>query len=695
MPAATAEGSRPPSRGGCSRAGWLQTAGVFALLFGLAIVSYGPALHGGLLWDDEAHVTRPDLQSFEGLYRVWFDLGATQQYYPLLHSAFWLEHRLWGDNTFGYHFVNVLLHATAATLAYVALQKLRVPGALFAALLFTVHPVHVESVAWITEQKNTLSAVFYLAALLAYLKFDDSRQTSWYAAALGLFVLGLATKTVTATLPAALLVIFWWQRGTLSWRREGLPLVPFFVLGAAAGLFTAWVERKLIGAEGANFQMSLVERLLLAGRVPWFYLSKLVWPTNLMFFYPRWVIDPKVWWQWLFPLASFLAIFLLWVARSRWRAPLAAALLFVGTLFPALGFLNVYPFLFSFVADHFQYLASLSVLAAAAAGGAIVAAQSTKGKRVVIHAAGAVIICLLAALTWQQSHQYADVETLYVTTLERNPSAFVPWHNLGVIRNAAGKPLEAIQLFDRSISLQPNNPNVYISKGTTLVALGKMPEAVLCFRQALEYRPNFAEAHNNLASALHLMGDPERAIEHYREAVRLLPDHAQIRASLANSLAKAGDRTEAIKQFGQAIALDPANAATRLDLAQLLMETGDLERATEEAREAIQLQPEYIQARNLLGAALGQQGCFAEAVVEFREVIRLQPEVAQAKCNLMYALAGLNRRSEAIQASESALAQAKQNGETALAKRIEAWLKEYRAQSTNENAYQSQPTDKP
>jgi 4-amino-4-deoxy-L-arabinose transferase-like glycosyltransferase len=194
------------------------------------------------------------------LYRIWFDLGATQQYYPLLHSAFWVEHKLWGDTTFGYHLVNVVFHIAAASLVYAILIKLRVPGALLAAAIFALHPVHVESVAWISEQKNTLSAVFFLTALLVYLQFDETRQKRKYFLALGLFCLGLLAKTVTATLPAVLLVIFWWQRGTLHWRRDVVPLLPFFALGAAAGLLTAWVERNLIGAEGAAFELTWIER---------------------------------------------------------------------------------------------------------------------------------------------------------------------------------------------------------------------------------------------------------------------------------------------------------------------------------------------------------------------------------------------------------------------------------------------------
>ena len=316
-----------------------------AALVSAVLLAYHPAWHGGLIWDDDGHVTRPELRSWQGLYRIWYEPGATQQYYPALHTAFWIEHRLWGDATLGYHLVNVLLHAAAAALVALVLRRLAVPGAYLAAAVFALHPVHVESVAWITEQKNTLSAVFYLAAMLVYLRFDRTRKLLPYCCALGLFVLGLESKTVTATLPAALLVIFWWQRGRLSWRRDVLPLVPFFVLGAAAGLVTAVFERKLIGAEGAAFDWSILDRCLIAGRAICFYLGKLFWPADLIFIYPRWHIDPSDWRQYLYPAAAvglLAAAWAVWAVR-RWRGPLAAMLYFVGTLLPVLGFCNVYP----------------------------------------------------------------------------------------------------------------------------------------------------------------------------------------------------------------------------------------------------------------------------------------------------------------------------------------------------------------
>jgi hypothetical protein len=326
---------------------------MFALFFIAALAAYFPALRGDFLWDDAGHVTNPALQSWSGLLRIWFEPGVTQQYYPLLHSAFWLEHKLWGDAVLGYHLINVLQHALAATLFGALLRRLAVPGAWFAAGLFLLHPVCVESVAWICEQKNTLSLVLYLGAALAYLRFDTVRFPRRYVLATLLFVGALLTKTVTASLPAALLVVFWWQRGRLDWRRDVVPLLPWFVLGAGGGLFTAHFEKVLIGAQGAEFNLGALDRVVLAGRVFWFYLGKLAWPAELIFVYPRWNVDASVWWQWVFTLAglALLGVLIWWQRRAR--GPLAAALLFGGSLFPVLGFVNVYPFIFSYVADHF------------------------------------------------------------------------------------------------------------------------------------------------------------------------------------------------------------------------------------------------------------------------------------------------------------------------------------------------------
>jgi hypothetical protein len=336
-----------------------------ALIVLTIVVVYQPAMHGGPLVDDNLNITKPALQSIGGLYRIWFDPSANPeaQYYPFVHTVFWVEHWLWGDHYVGYHLINIVWHSLSVVLLYRIVTKLDIPGALLAAAIFAVHPVMAESVAWISEQKNTLSTVFYLSAMLAYVRFDESRRSAQYFLALALFALALFTKTATVTLPAALLVIFWWQRGMLSWRRDVLPLVPFFALGIATGLITISVEQTYFRAQWADVTLTPVERILLTGRAIWFYLGKLAWP-DVTYMYPRWNLDPRQWWQWVFPVAALATTFLLWAIRNRWRGPLAGWLLFCGTLLPALGFVSFFMFTYTFVADHIQYLASLGVSAA-------------------------------------------------------------------------------------------------------------------------------------------------------------------------------------------------------------------------------------------------------------------------------------------------------------------------------------------
>ena len=343
-----------------------------AVLIAAVLAAYGPALRGGFVWDDPRYVTEnPVLTEPSGLYRIWFDVGATVQYYPLVFTSFWIESRLWGLQPLGYHLVNVLLHAANAVLVWRVLRRLSVPGAWLAAGIFALHPVHVESVAWITERKNVLSGLFYLTALLAYLRFappdgeGSARGRPWrfYALAVGLFACALLSKTVTCSLPAAIALLLWWRRGRIG-RSDALALLPLFAVGAALALTTIWLEKHNVGAQGQAWELSVVQRCLIAGRALWFYAGKLVWPLPLIFTYPKWQIDAGQWWQYLFPAGAVALPLGLWVLRRRiGKGPLVAALCFAGTLLPALGFVDVYPMRYSYVADHFQYLASIAPIA--------------------------------------------------------------------------------------------------------------------------------------------------------------------------------------------------------------------------------------------------------------------------------------------------------------------------------------------
>jgi len=621
-------------------AGW-----IFPLLLLAVVAAYLPCLRGGFIWDDDAHVTRTDLRSLAGLGRIWWEIGATQQYYPLLHSAFWLEHRLWGDAPLGYHLVNLLLHGTAACLFGRVLERLAVPGAWLAAFVFALHPVAVESVAWISEQKNTLSAVFYLAAALAYLDFDRERRPARYAAAAAWFACALLTKTVTATLPAALLVLFWWQRGRLDWRRDLLPLLPWFLAGAASGLLTARIERELIGAQGADFSLDGLQRGLLAGRVVWFYLGKLVWPADLMFIYPRWTIDPTAPASWLFPLAALALVGALFARRRRSRAPLAAALLFLGTLFPVLGFVDVFPFLFSYVADHFQYLACLPVLALVCA--ALWSAAGRLAPAGLRLAGSAALLAGLGALSWSQCGMYGDVTTLYQTTLARNPDCWLAAHNLAVIYANSGRVPEAVPLLERVLQLHPGYALAENSLGDDLVRLGRPQDAVPHLERAVKLEPRYAQAHNNLGIALRESGRAAESLAAFAAALRQQPDFPEAEHNLGEVLLRLDRAAEAVTHFARAVQLRPDFAAAELDWGVALTLTTGLPAARPHFARALALDPRNPELPGTYARALLQAGRLDEAAVQLEAVVRLLPDNAEAHLDLAQVLRKLGRLDEA------------------------------------------------
>jgi protein O-mannosyl-transferase len=536
-------------------------------LFAATLIAYLPAIDGKAVWDDDAHITRPALQSFTGLWRIWFHLGTTQQYYPLLHSAFWFEHALWGDTVVGYHLTNVLLHATAAFLVVLILRRLSLPGAWLAGFVFALHPVCVEAVAWISEQKSTLSAVFYLGSALAYLHYDNTRRRSRYLLALGLFVLALLTKTVTATLPAVLLVILWWRRGRLEWKRDILPLLGWFPLGAAAGLFTAWVEKKYVGAEGADYTLNIAQRFLLGGRAICFYAAKLLWPANLIFTYPRWALDPAQAWQWSFPAAVVVVAIGLCLLAFRYRGPLAGFLIFAGTLFPVLGFLNVYPFRYSWVADHFQYLASLGIIVPVVCAVAAIPLKSSYRTAI-----ATTVLVILGALTWQQSGMYRGPETLYRETLARNPGSYMAHQNLGnLLLDTPGRLNDAIAEFQEALRIEPDVSEVHNSLGGALMRVGRLPEATAEFETAVRLKPDYPDGHNSLGSALaQTPGRTADGIAEFETALRLRPDFATAHYNLGSALlGMPGRRQDAIGEFEKALQVQPDFAPAQQMLRRL------------------------------------------------------------------------------------------------------------------------------
>jgi protein O-mannosyl-transferase len=645
----------------------LQAPVAILAIFVATLAAYFPAIRGGLLWDDAAHITSPRLQTLQGLRRIWFQLGTTQQYYPLLHSAFWLEHRLWGDSVLGYHLANVAFHATAACLFALVLARIRPDGRgwpkaeWLAAAVFALHPVCVESVAWISEQKNTLSLVFYLLSALAYLRFDSGRRRLWYFLAFGLFVLALLSKSVTVTLPAALLLAVALRRRAFSFRRDAAPLLPWFAVGIVSGLFTAWVERNFIGAKGEAFNMGLVERCLLAGRIVWFYLGKLVWPENLIFIYPRWHVALNGSWS-LGCLALAAALGTLWGIRKWSPGPLVALLFFVGSLFPALGFFNVYPFIFSFVADHFQYLASLGIIALAAVGGADLAwgmirrlGEKARGPAEFAFAAiAAGLLSVLFVLTWRQSAEYRDAVTLYEETLARNPACWMADNNLGAALTDRGMWNQAIVHLRHAVLLKPDYSDAHNNLGNALVKIpGRSAEAISEFETALRLEPGMTQAHANLGLALaDAPGTRAEGIGELEAALRGNednPDYARVHADLGAALAAdPRQMTAALSEFESALRLKPDSAEIRETYGIALARAGRLPEADDQLEQALRIRPDDPDFHNNLGGLLALLGRATEAIAQYREAVRLNPNLAGAHFNLGRALRGVGDGEEAI-----------------------------------------------
>lgn len=639
---------------------------VFGGLLVLTLIAYWPALRAGFVWNDIDYVTAPHLRSLHGLGRIWFEVGATEQYYPVLHTAFWLQHRLWGDAAAGYHVFNVLLHATSAGLLVAALRRLAVRGAVWAGAIFAVHPVGVESAAWISEQKNTLSLVLYLTAALAYFRFEHTRTRRAYVVASALFALALLTKTVTATLPAALLLLGWWRRGTLRWRFDVRPLLPWLGGGAAFGLFSAWVERHFIGAQGSDFDLGLLDRLVLAGRITWFYVGQTFWPANLVFIYPRWQIDAREAAQWGYLVAAIVVTMALLAVARRSRGPLAAWLFFLGSLFPTIGFFNVYAFKFSFVADHWQYLPCLGLIALAASGGAIAAERWWGGHRWAGPASGFALVGVLAGLTWRQCRPYHDIESFYRAILEKNPAAWLAHNNLGLHLVETGRVAESLPHFETTLRLRPGHAETDANLGGALVKLGRFDEAAPHLEAALRSaqlrrRPSFAELEANWAAVLlqrQRVPEAEAALE---SAVRAKPDMVEALNLLGLARVRLEKWDAARQAYEDALRIRPDFAAAHLNLALLLTQRGEWAEAARHFEDGLRLGPAPVAARRDFAAVLLRLGRATDAVAQLEAAVRARPDDAALRANLGVALAEAGRVADGISQCEEALRRAPGN----------------------------------
>lgn len=523
-----------------------------AVLLAATLLCYLPALRGDFIWDDDRHVSQNQtLRSTRGLMDIWMRRGATVQYYPLTHTSFWIEYRLWGLNRTGYHLTNVLLHGVNAVLVWELLRRLQFPGAFLAGAIFALHPVEVESVAWITERKNLLATCLGLLSMLAYLRGN----TRGYILSFLLFGGALFSKTIVCSMPAVMLLLLWWQNRLT--RRRVLILLPFFALGILMGVGTAQMEASYVGASGADWQLSFAQRLLIAARAVWFYAGKLICPVNLMFSYPRWEIDPANPVHYI-PLVALMAViaFLALSVRQLGRGPLVAVLIYIGTLFPALGFIDVYPMRYSFVADHFQYMSSIALIALIAAGMTVAWHRWLIRPRVdairlrFALANSGLLLGILGVLTWRQARVYVNSETLWSDTIRKNPASWMARNNLGAVLSAsASGDLESGRRED---------------------AHGKLARAITLFEEVERARPGHLKARLGRARALDMLQRYDLSVPLYEQVV---------------------------EEMKQQLARARTDAETRISLGYVL---GRLERVDEarlQLEEALRLQPESISAR--------------------------------------------------------------------------------------------------
>jgi tetratricopeptide (TPR) repeat protein len=576
----------------------------------ICLLAYAPSIGGEFLWDDDDNVTEnPNLEDVAGLVRTWTDPRANQQYYPIVHTSFWVERQLFGLWAPAYRVTNVVLHALCAWLLLGIARRLSVPGAWLGALLFALHPVQVESVAWITERKNVLSTLLYLGAAAAYLRHDEAREQGGgrraYALALLLFVLALLSKTVTATLPAALAVLLWMRHGRGAWVRAR-SLWPFALLAPVFGALTLELERNHVGAQGAAWNLDALQHAELAGRALWFYAGKLLWPHPLMFVYPRWQLSthpgPGL-------LASVLALLLplaLWLLRRRLGpGPLGAVLIFGGTLVPALGFFNVFYMRYAYVQDHFQYLASAAPLLLFGAGLFRLGRVLGDRGRVL---PGLLVVALLGGLTAQRARVFRDDISLFEDSIRKSERPALAHAVLASELLDRGHDLQALR--HARLAVQSNDQLVEAHNllGSALSAVARthrddpararamLVEAEAAYRSALEVDPSYADAHNNLGNVWRALGRPHEAVQAYRKAVQLAPGNSFYRASLATALQTLGRVGPALEQFRVALRLGAVSADVLVNYGVALAVSGDREAARQQFTRALQLQPGHPQA---------------------------------------------------------------------------------------------------
>jgi Tfp pilus assembly protein PilF len=626
-------------------------------LMALVFLVYLPALGAGYIWDDGVLNDNPLMPAGDGLWKFWFQPSANvheTHYWPVVYSTFWIEYRFWGLHPFGYHFDNVLLHAVCAVLLWRVLRRLDVPGDWFAAALFAVHPVHVESVAWIVERKDVLSGAFYLGAALAYLRFDGTRDRQRYALAFGLFALSMLSKSAAITFAPALALVLWWKRGRVVWRRDIVPLTPFLGFAMLLTVFDLWAFYDR--STSTTIPLAPAQRLAIAGRAFWFYPGKLLWPQPLVALYPKWSLALTSAQTWLPHAAAVVLLLTLWFGRQRFgRGTVAAVGFYALTIAPALGFLKHGFLMFAWVADRFQYLAAAGLLALIAAGGASLARRWGGRRWAMI--CGAAIIGVLGAVTWRQTTFYHDYVSLFRHNVAVYPDSWQARCQLSTALARAGDMDGATSELSRVIALGPDEPHTFVLGLANMEAgMGRTAEASNHFVAALAMQPDFAEGEQEFAVFLARQGRADEAITHYEKALALQPDFPEVLDDLGSLLGSRNRPAEAAKYLRRAVGLSPRNPVFRSDLAMALWHSGASDQAMVELETALQLNPELHTAHATLGLILLERGDLDGAMEQLGTALaQPDPSAAYLHFKLGEAFRRKGRREDALQEYEKSL----------------------------------------
>jgi tetratricopeptide (TPR) repeat protein len=613
---------------------WARRVWPALLIVVAGLWAHGPALHGGWVWDDTLEVTQnPVLRDPAGLARIWMG-PVGSDYFPLKSTVLWFEWHLWGEAPAGYHAVSIALHLLGALLFWQLLAKLGVRLAWAGGLLFAIHPLAVESVAWASELKNTLSLPLLLLSLILFLEFDqkgsgpefrnsrglrNSGPDPFYWLSLLCFLAALLSKTSVVMAPAMLLLHAWWRRGRLG-RRDLLLAAPFLALSLALGLVTVHFQSRLALGQWTIPWGGLGSRLAVAGLNLGFYLRLCLWPAGLLPIYPQWSVTPPALVQFL-PWVLVLALGgWLGTRRTAWsRAALLGLGCFVLNLLPVLGFVPMSYFHIAWAADHLAYLPLLGVIGLAAAGLDLVRSRLAVGVGL------AVMTVFLASQSRRYAESFRDDGTLWSRTLEGNPTAWLAHNNLANFLAARGEREAAMGHFAEALRLKPDYPEAHYNWGLALALAGRLPEAVVHFEAAVRLRPDSAVMQEKLGNARVNMGRPEEALVPYRKALELDPRSAEAEANLGVALVQLGRIPEAIGAMEAALRIDPGYVAGYVNLGNALSRVGRTGAAIEQYQAAQRLGAADPNLDFNLATALLQAGRKTEAISQYEAVLQLRP----------------------------------------------------------------------